>query len=84
MQGVPDGTYDAVVVDAEHVADGDVRIELTITLGPHVGEMVALRKNRHVDDRGGPLDTSDPYALLGVAGTLRVRDGVPSFRPETP
>jgi len=84
MQALPDGTYDAVVVDAEDAGDGDVRIELTITLGPHVGAVVALRKNRHVDHRGGPLDASDPYALLGVAGTLRVREGVPSFRPETP
>jgi len=82
MQPLPDGTYDVIVVDGEFDDDGELRIEVTITLGPHIGRIVALR-NLHVETRRGPLDTADPYALLGIPGTLRVRQGVPSFRPET-
>ena len=83
MTPLPDGTYDVVVVDAELDDDEQVRIEVAITLGPHVGRIVRLKKN-HVDERRGPLQTADPYSLLGVAGTLRVTRGVPNFRPETP
>lgn len=81
MVMLPDGTYDVIVVDAEETEDDDVRIELTITLGPHVGRMVKLRR-RHVDP--GRRAEEDPLALLGVPGTLRVRGGRPSFRPEVP
>ena len=83
MPPLEDGNYDVVVVDAEVDDDGMLRIEVTITLGPHVGQIVAL-KNFHVESRRGPLDTTDPYSLLGIPGTLRVRGGVPMFRPETP
>ncbi len=80
MATLPDGAYDVIVVDAETTDDGDVRLELTITLGPHLGRVVALRAH-HVERRGAaPID--DPVMLLGIPGTLRVRDGVPSFRPE--
>ena len=82
MTPLPDGTYDVIVVDAELDDAGMLRIEVTITLGPLVGHIVPL-KNFHVSTRHGPLETADPYALLGIPGTLRVRDGVPSFRPET-
>jgi len=82
MSLLPDGTYDVVVVDAELDDAGDLRVEVTISLGPQIGRIVALRKN-HVVSADGRLDTADPLALLGLAGTLRVRDGVPSFRPET-
>ena len=82
MQFLPDGTYDVVVVDAEETDGGDVSIELTITLGPFVGHLISLR-GRHVDDRARAATPADPIALLGVPGTLRVRDGMPSFRPET-
>jgi hypothetical protein len=82
MQTLPDGAYDVIVVDAEDTDDGDVRIELTITMGPHIGRVVALR-GRHVDlgERGASFD---PLALLGIPGTLRVRGGQPAFRPELP
>lgn len=80
MQTLPDGAYDVIVVDVEATDEGDVRVELTITLGPHVGRVVALRQ-RHVEHRGDPA-SSDPLALLGIPGTLRVRGGEPSFRPE--
>jgi hypothetical protein len=85
MQMLPDGTYDVIVVDAETGEDGDLHIEVTISLGPHVGDVVPL-SGRHVERERGAADTShagDPYAWLGVPGTLRVRDGVPTFRPET-
>ena len=80
MKTLPDGVYDVIVVDAETTDDGDVRIELTITLGPHVGRLVALR-GRHVDPSGAHA-TTDPVTLLGIPGTLRVRAGEPTFRPE--
>ena len=82
MPPLPDDTYDVIVVDAEIDDDGDLRIEVTVTLGPHIGRIVRLRK-MHVENRRGALDSPDPYALLGIPGTLRVRDGVPRFRPET-
>ena len=80
MQTLPDGSYDVIVVDAEPTDDGDVRIELTITLGPHIGRLVALR-GQHVEGATGAVD-ADPVSLLGIPGTLRVRDGRPTFRPE--
>ena len=82
MQPIPDGNYDVVVVDSDVDERGELRLEVTITLGPYVGHVVALKKN-HVESRRGPLETADPYALLGIPGTLRVRDGIPTFRPET-
>ena len=82
MPHLPDGTYDVVVVDAEIDDSGDLHIEATVTLGPHIGRIVRLR-NIHVETRHGVLDTTDPYSLLGIPGTLRVRDGVLRFRPET-
>jgi hypothetical protein len=82
MPPLPDDTYDVIVVDAEIDEDGDLRIEVTVTLGPHIGRIVRLKK-LHVETRHGALDTADPYSLLGIPGTLRVRDGVPRFRPET-
>jgi hypothetical protein len=82
MAPLPDDTYDVIVVDTEIDDHGDLCIEVTVTLGPHIGRIVRLRKI-HVDNRHGALDTADPYSLLGIPGTLRVRDGVPRFRPET-
>jgi hypothetical protein len=82
MTPLPDDSYDVIVVDAEVDADGELHLEVTVTLGPHIGRIVRLKK-LHVETRRGVLDTSDPYALLGIPGTLRVRDGVPRFRPET-
>jgi len=81
MPPLPDDTYDVIVVDAEVGDDGELRLEVTITLGPHIGQIVALR-NSNVETRRGVLDTADPYSLLGIPGTLRVRHGVLSFRPE--
>jgi hypothetical protein len=82
MPTLPDGTYDVIVVDAEPGDDGDLHIEVTISLGPHVGDVIRLR-GRHVERRRVSEEPEDPYALLGVPGTLRVRDGQPIFRPES-
>jgi hypothetical protein len=82
MTPLPDDVYDVIVVDAEVSDDGELHIEVTVTLGPHIGRIVALKK-LHVEPGRGVTDTADPYALLGIPGTLRVRNGVPSFRPET-
>jgi hypothetical protein len=68
-----DGTYDALVVDAEEAEGGGVSIELTIVAGPAKGEVVTLI------GRGIP---GEPLDLLGVPGTLTVTDGNPSLRLE--
>jgi hypothetical protein len=82
MAILPDGTYDAIVIDAEERENADFRLELTITLGPQIGRVIALRAH-HVDTRRRSAGTSlDPLELLGIPGVLIVREGVPSFRPE--
>jgi hypothetical protein len=81
MEMIPDGTYDVIVIDAEPGDDGDLHIEVTISLGPRVGDVIRLR-GRHVERGSDAAQKEDPYALLGVPGTLRVRGGQPSFRPE--
>jgi hypothetical protein len=82
MTMLPDGTYDAIVIDAEEAENADFRLELTITLGPQIGRVIALRAH-HVDARRRSAGTSlNPLDLLGIPGVLIVRDGTPSFRPE--
>jgi hypothetical protein len=82
MEMLPDGTYDVIVIDAEPDDDGDLHIEVTISLGPRVGDVIRLRE-RHIERGRGQTASEDPYALLGVPGTLRVHGGEPTFRPET-
>ena len=81
MKRLPDGTYDVIVVDAEIADDGDLHVEVAISLGPHVGDVVALR-GRHIDARSGSVRGGKPLDLLGICGTLRISKGVPAFRPE--
>ena len=82
MAMLPDGTYDAIVIDAEEAENADIRLELTITLGPQIGRVIALRA-RHLDTRRrSPASRLDPLELLGIPGVLTVREGIPSFRPE--
>lgn len=82
MAALPDGMYDAIVIEAEPTDDGDVRVEMTITLGPEIGRVIALR-SRHIDSRGRrTVAQHDPVDLLGTPGTLIVRNGNPTFRPE--
>lgn len=68
-----DGTYDALVVDAEAADDGSIGIELTIVAGPAKGAVVTILARGLAGD---PLD------LLGVPGTLTVTDGTPSLQLE--
>ena len=63
---LPDGTYDALIVDA---VDG--HLEVTITSGDHKGDVVMLR--------GGFPGKSD-LDLLAEPATLTVVDGVPRLR----
>ena len=70
---LPDGTYDALVVDATEADDGSVAVDLTIIAGEAKGEVVTLRTT---DLAGDPLD------LLGVPATLTVSGGAPSVRFE--
>lgn len=70
---LPDGTYDALVVDTSEHDDGSVSVELTIVAGPAKGEVVSLRATG--------LD-GDPLDLLGVPATITVAEGSPSVRFE--
>lgn len=72
-RALPDGTYDALVVDATPHDDGSVAVELTIVAGAVKGEVVTLRAT----GLGG-----DPLDLLGVPATITVTDGEPSVRFE--
>ena len=73
---LPDGRYDAVVVDAE-AADGaepdTIAIHLTVLAGEHKGEMVTVQATGLHRD---PLD------LLAVPATLTVVDGRPTLELE--
>jgi hypothetical protein len=66
-----DGTYDAIVVDAERVEDG-VRLELAITAGPHKGEVVAVRAGL----------TMDPVNALGIPARVVVTNNTPRVELE--
>lgn len=70
-----DGTYDAIVFDAE-VGDGSepaVVVELSVLAGEHKGEVVSLRSTEWA---------GDPVELLGIPATITVADGTPSVRFE--
>ncbi|MDZ7675835.1 MAG: hypothetical protein U5K30_12310 [Acidimicrobiales bacterium] len=71
-----DGTYDALVFDAEasdHGGAGGVSVDLTILAGEYKGDVVSL----HTADWSG-----DPMSLLGVPATITVTEGEPSVRFE--
>jgi hypothetical protein len=68
-----DGTYDALVVDADDRGDGTMGVELTIVAGTAKGEVVTLVARGL---QGDPLD------LLGVPATITVRHGSPAVRFE--
>lgn len=64
---LPDGGYDAFIVDVS--VDADVAtLDLTILAGEHKGEVVT------VNAQGLARDEAD---LLGMPATLVVEDGVP-------
>jgi hypothetical protein len=68
-----DGTYDAVIVDADDVdgSDGVLHVELTIVAGPSIGEVVSVR---------GRFPGRDALELLGLPATIVVADGKPDVR----
>ncbi len=71
---LPDGTYDAFVLDAAEVdggRPGDARVELTITSGPHKGDVIAVL---------GQVGAGSPFDLLGIPATLVVEAGVPRLQ----
>jgi hypothetical protein len=72
---IPDGTYDAFVVDAEAgLADdgtGHMHLDLTILSGEQKGNLVSLTAT------GLPGTEID---LMGMPATLTVSDGVPTVR----
>jgi hypothetical protein len=73
---LPDGDHDVFVVDATAVDDTPEAwiLELTVVSGPHKGEVVTVRANNL---------TGSEFDLLGMPGTLTVRDGQPSMRIDT-
>ena len=70
-----DGTYDAVIVDADETEPGSgvIHVELTIVAGARIGEVVSVR---------GRFDVTDAIELLGLPATLVVVDGRPDLRVE--
>ena len=70
-----DGTYDAVIVDADEteVGSGGLHVELTIVAGPDVGQVVSVR---------GRFEVVDPIELLGLPATIVVADGRPDVTVE--
>ncbi len=70
---LPDGTYDAIVVDAEDLDGDQVGLELTVLAGPEKGRVVELR---------GPRGDHDAIDLLGVPATITVTAGTPRLRLE--
>ena len=69
---LPDGSYDAVVVEATAMGSGVV-IELTIVAGDLRGEVVALQ---------APAGDRDPLDLMGLPATLTVSGGSPHLEIE--
>lgn len=69
-----DGSYDAIVVDAEAGSTPEtVALELAVAAGPHRGEVVAVTAR----DLG-----RDPLDLLAVPATIVVLDGAPTLTLE--
>ncbi|MBK6855384.1 MAG: hypothetical protein IPG97_02165 [Microthrixaceae bacterium] len=72
-----DGTYDAVVVDAEEgPAPHSTRVELAIAAGPHKGELVAIVTDLTL------IASRDPLDLLALPATITVEAGIPSLTIE--
>ena len=68
---LPDGTYDAIVVDAADADDGSVSLELAISSGTEKGNTIDVRAV------GLGRDALD---VLGLPVTLTVDNGNPAVR----
>ena len=73
MQAMPDGRYDVFIVDAKTIDENTMRVEIAMVSGDDKGDVIAMR---------GPHLARDPIDLLGLPGTLIVRDGVPRLEVE--
>ncbi len=73
MHAMPDARYDVFIVDAETIDETTMRVELALVSGDDKGDVIAMR---------GPHLARDPIDLLGLPGTLIVRDGVPRLEVE--
>ena len=73
MHALPDGRYDAFIIDAETIDENTMRVEIALLTGDDKGNIIALR---------GPHLADDPLSLLGLPGTLVVRDGAPRLEVE--
>ena len=71
MDTLPDGSYDAIVVDATDADDGSVRLELAISSGS--------QKGNTIDIRAVALGR-DAIDVLGLPVTLTVDSGTPTVR----
>lgn len=71
---LPDGTYEALVVDADAGPEpGTVVLNLTVLEGPHKGDLVPVNVAGL---------TRDPLDLFAVPAVLVVADGHPSVTLE--
>ena len=68
-----DGTYDAIVVDAEGGDHGEIAVHLAVAAGDRRGEVVTIT--------AAGLGR-DPLDLLAVPATISVTDGRPEVTLE--
>ncbi len=68
---LPDGSYDAFIVDAEEAGDDVLRLAVTILGGEFKGDVVDITAT------GLGVDAID---AMGMPGTLTVDGGTPSLR----
>lgn len=73
MTQLSDGVYSVFVIDAEEIDKDTTRLEVTITIGEHKGEIVAVRAS-HLD--------GDPLLMMGLPATLFVDGGMPRIELE--
>ena len=68
MSALPDGIYEAMVVDVDIDERDDIaRVELVIVTGAHKGDVVPLRGDAR------RMKTTD---VVGLPATLTITDGV--------
>ena len=80
MTPLPDGVFEAFVIDAEEADDGSITtIEVTIVSGAHRGEVVTVASTDPVSTIAAALSSSFTE-LIGMPATLEVRDGCPTLR----